>query len=68
MFISFRSFNHDMHSTDYLEAVNFYIVILKTGVLTVSIWRSDLRQIGGQMSGWREMEKVLMSLSVLFFF
>ncbi|ORY95911.1 hypothetical protein BCR43DRAFT_493798 [Syncephalastrum racemosum] len=34
MFISFRSFNHDMHSTDYLEAVNFYIIILKTGVLT----------------------------------
>ncbi|KAI7902229.1 uncharacterized protein BX663DRAFT_487023 [Cokeromyces recurvatus] len=34
MFISFRSFNHDFHSPDYLEAVNFYIIIYKDGVLT----------------------------------
>ncbi|KAI8061813.1 uncharacterized protein B0P05DRAFT_516300 [Gilbertella persicaria] len=34
MFISFRSFNHDFHSPDYLEAVNFYIIIFKDGVLT----------------------------------
>ncbi|CAO3600589.1 unnamed protein product [Absidia cylindrospora] len=34
MFISFRSFNHDYSSQDYLEAVNFYIVIFKDGVLT----------------------------------
>ncbi|KAI8357367.1 hypothetical protein EDC96DRAFT_545870 [Choanephora cucurbitarum] len=34
MFISFRSFNHDFHSPDYLEAVNFYIVMFKDGVLT----------------------------------
>ncbi|CDH54157.1 cora-domain-containing protein [Lichtheimia corymbifera JMRC:FSU:9682] len=34
MFISFRSFNHDLHSVDYLEAVNFYIIVFKTGVLT----------------------------------
>ena len=36
MFISFRSFNHDSHSASYLEAVNFYIIVFKTGVLTVS--------------------------------
>jgi magnesium transporter len=35
MFISFRSFNHDFNSPDYLEAVSFYIVIFKDGVLTV---------------------------------
>ncbi|ORZ08974.1 hypothetical protein BCR42DRAFT_424390 [Absidia repens] len=34
MFISFRSFNHDYSSQDYLEAVNFYIIIFKDGVLT----------------------------------
>ncbi|KAI9322525.1 hypothetical protein BX666DRAFT_1838719, partial [Dichotomocladium elegans] len=34
MFISFRSFNHDLHSTEYLDAVNFYIIVFKTGVLT----------------------------------
>ncbi|CEP17618.1 hypothetical protein [Parasitella parasitica] len=34
MFISFRSFNHDFNSPDYLEAVSFYIVIFKDGVLT----------------------------------
>ncbi|CAO0789800.1 unnamed protein product [Mucor circinelloides] len=34
MFISFRSFNHDFNSPEYLEAVNFYIVIFKDGVLT----------------------------------
>ncbi|KAI8337861.1 hypothetical protein BD560DRAFT_27126 [Blakeslea trispora] len=34
MFISFRSFNHDFHSPDYLEAVSFYIIIFKDGVLT----------------------------------
>ncbi|KAI8975227.1 hypothetical protein BDF20DRAFT_877509 [Mycotypha africana] len=34
MFISFRSFNHDFHSSEYLEAVSFYIVIFKDGVLT----------------------------------
>ncbi|KAI9494427.1 hypothetical protein BDB00DRAFT_819126 [Zychaea mexicana] len=34
MFISFRSFNHDSHSANYLEAVNFYIIVFKTGVLT----------------------------------
>jgi magnesium transporter len=42
MFISFRSFNHDFHSPDYLEAVSFYIVIFKEGVLTVSIRLSFL--------------------------
>lgn len=36
MFISFRSFNHDYHSQDYLEAVSFYIIVFKDGVLTVS--------------------------------
>ncbi|KAI8883813.1 cora-domain-containing protein, partial [Backusella circina FSU 941] len=34
MFISFRSFNHDIHSPDYLEAVSFYIIVFKDGVLT----------------------------------
>ncbi|KAG2232486.1 hypothetical protein INT48_007399 [Thamnidium elegans] len=34
MFISFRSFNHDYHSQDYLEAVSFYIIVFKDGVLT----------------------------------
>ncbi|KAG2197559.1 hypothetical protein INT47_009557 [Mucor saturninus] len=34
MFISFRSFNHDYNSQDYLDAVSFYIVIFKDGVLT----------------------------------
>ncbi|KAI7855279.1 hypothetical protein BDC45DRAFT_505818 [Circinella umbellata] len=34
MFISFRSFNHDSHSANYLEAINFYIIVFKTGVLT----------------------------------
>ncbi|KAL9559379.1 hypothetical protein MBANPS3_000453 [Mucor bainieri] len=34
MFISFRSFNHDFNSPDYLEAVSFYIVVFKDGVLT----------------------------------
>ncbi|KAI8098657.1 uncharacterized protein BX664DRAFT_271382 [Halteromyces radiatus] len=34
MFISFRSFNHDYSSQDYLEAVNFYIIVFKDGVLT----------------------------------
>ncbi|KAI8344541.1 hypothetical protein BC941DRAFT_341661 [Chlamydoabsidia padenii] len=34
MFISFRSFNHDHTSSDYLEAVNFYIIVFKDGVLT----------------------------------
>ncbi|KAI8388395.1 uncharacterized protein BYT42DRAFT_559935 [Radiomyces spectabilis] len=34
MFISFRSFNHDMNSPDYLEAVNFYIIVFSDGVLT----------------------------------
>ncbi|ORZ14630.1 hypothetical protein BCR42DRAFT_376849 [Absidia repens] len=34
MFISFRSFNHDYSSQNYLEAVNFYIVVFKDGVLT----------------------------------
>jgi magnesium transporter len=38
MFISFRSFNHDYNSQDYLEAVSFYIVVFKDGVLTVSIF------------------------------
>lgn len=36
MFISFRSFNHDYHSQDYLEAVSFYIIVFNDGVLTVS--------------------------------
>ncbi|KAI8336991.1 hypothetical protein BC941DRAFT_352939 [Chlamydoabsidia padenii] len=34
MFISFRSFNHDYSSQDYLEAINFYIIVFKDGVLT----------------------------------
>ncbi|KAL0089302.1 hypothetical protein F4703DRAFT_1840401 [Phycomyces blakesleeanus] len=34
MFISFRSFNHDYLSQSYLEAVNFYIIVFKDGVLT----------------------------------
>lgn len=34
MFISFRSFNHDYHSQDYLEAVSFYIIVFNDGVLT----------------------------------
>ncbi|KAI9354399.1 hypothetical protein BD770DRAFT_392250 [Pilaira anomala] len=34
MFISFRSFNHDYHSQEYLDAVSFYIVVFKDGVLT----------------------------------
>lgn len=34
MFISFRSFNNDVISPDYLEAINFYIIVFKTGVLT----------------------------------
>ncbi|KAG0169794.1 CorA metal ion transporter [Apophysomyces sp. BC1034] len=34
MFVSFRSFNHDIHSPNYLEAVNFYIIVFKDGVLT----------------------------------
>jgi Mg2+ and Co2+ transporter CorA len=37
MFISFRSFNHDYHSQDYLEAISFYIIVFKDGVLTVSL-------------------------------
>ncbi|KAF7724528.1 CorA metal ion transporter [Apophysomyces ossiformis] len=34
IFISFRSFDQDFNSSDYLEAVNFYIVIFKQGILT----------------------------------
>ncbi|KAF7726328.1 CorA metal ion transporter [Apophysomyces ossiformis] len=34
MFVSFRSFDHDMQSPTYLEAVNFYIIVFKDGVLT----------------------------------
>ncbi|CAO3649429.1 unnamed protein product [Cunninghamella echinulata] len=34
MFVSFRSFNNDYSSQDYLEACNFYIVVFKEGVLT----------------------------------
>lgn len=36
MFISFRSFNHDYLSQEYLDAVSFYIIVFKDGVLTVS--------------------------------
>lgn len=36
MFICFRSFNHDSYSAEFLEAINFYIIVFKTGVLTVS--------------------------------
>ncbi|KAI8072117.1 hypothetical protein BDF21DRAFT_386916 [Thamnidium elegans] len=32
--VNFRSFNHDYHSQDYLEAVSFYIIVFKDGVLT----------------------------------
>lgn len=39
MFISFRSFNHDYHSQEYLDAVSFYIVVFKDGVLTVSRYK-----------------------------
>ncbi|KAI9023753.1 hypothetical protein CLU79DRAFT_701005, partial [Phycomyces nitens] len=34
MFISFRSFNQDYDSQSYLDAVNFYIIVFKDGVLT----------------------------------
>ncbi|KAI9273854.1 hypothetical protein EDC94DRAFT_592944 [Helicostylum pulchrum] len=34
MFISFRSFNHDYLSQEYLNAVSFYIIVFKDGVLT----------------------------------
>ncbi|KAI8987145.1 hypothetical protein BDB01DRAFT_784711 [Pilobolus umbonatus] len=34
MFISFRSFNHDFNSPNYLDAVGFYIIVFKHGVLT----------------------------------
>lgn len=34
MFISFRSFNHDFNSPNYLDAVGFYIIVFKSGVLT----------------------------------
>ena len=44
MFISFRSFNHDSHSANYLEAINFYIIVFKTGVLTVRVLFLFLRR------------------------
>ncbi|CAO3671516.1 unnamed protein product [Rhizopus stolonifer] len=34
MFVSFRTFNQDFNSPNYLDAINFYIVVFKDGVLT----------------------------------
>ncbi|KAI9245260.1 hypothetical protein BY458DRAFT_447396 [Sporodiniella umbellata] len=34
MFVSFRTFNQDINSPNYLNAINFYIVVFKEGVLT----------------------------------
>ena len=42
VFISFRSFNHDFYSPSYLEAVSFYIVLFKDGVLTASNHPADV--------------------------
>ncbi|KAG1250989.1 hypothetical protein G6F68_012513 [Rhizopus microsporus] len=34
MFVSFRTFNQDFNSPNYLDAINFYIIVFKDGVLT----------------------------------
>ncbi|CEG67443.1 Putative FABR092Cp [Rhizopus microsporus] len=34
MFVSFRTFNQDFNSPNYLDAINFYIIVFRDGVLT----------------------------------
>ncbi|CAO3690076.1 unnamed protein product [Rhizopus stolonifer] len=34
MFINFRTYNQDFNSPNYLDAINFYIIVFKEGVLT----------------------------------
>jgi Mg2+ and Co2+ transporter CorA len=36
MFVSYRAFNQDHYSADFLKPINFYNIVFKHGILTVS--------------------------------
>jgi magnesium transporter len=36
MFVSYRAFNQDHYSVDFLKPINFYNIVFKHGILTVS--------------------------------
>jgi magnesium transporter len=37
-FVNYRSFEQDVHSEDYLEPVNMYVVVFREGILSVSYY------------------------------